>query len=77
MKNFFVYDFAENWLRCSSRKINLPVLGKFDIFFAKSEKNPILSFFSKKNYFGFPFIFFYKGILCKMNPDQILRGIAK
>ena len=55
------------------RKINFPVWGKFDVLFAKSEKNPIPSFFSKKNYFGFPFIFFYKGILCKMNPDQILR----
>ena len=74
-KKFFF--FAETWLNCSSREINLPVLGKFDVLFAKSEKNPIPSFFSKKNYFGFPLIFFYKGILCKMNPDQILRGIAK
>ena len=71
-KRFFF--FAENRLNCISRKINLPVSGKYDVLFAKSEKNPIPSFFSKKNYFGFLFIFFYKGILYKINPDQISRG---
>merc|ERR1712121_583311 len=72
-KRFF--NFSETLHSCSSRKINFRLLGKFDVSFAKSEKNPIPSFFSKKNYFGFPFIFFYKGILCKMNTDQISREL--
>ena len=45
-KKFF--NFAETWHTDSSKQINLPVLGKFDVLFAKSEKNPIPSFFSKK-----------------------------
>ena len=58
-KKFF--NFAETLHTDSSKQINLPVLGKFDVLFAKSEKNPIPSFFSKKNYFGFLFIFFLQG----------------
>ena len=54
-------DFAKNWLSCKSRQINFEYFGTSEVVFAKSEKNPIPSFFSKKNYFGFPLIFFLQG----------------
>ena len=68
----------------------MPFLGKFDVCFAKSEKNLIPSlkfgkfefkntllerpFFRKKITLAFFLFFFYKGILYKINPDQISRG---
>ena len=54
-KNVFFF-FAENWLSCSSRWINVQNFGKFGVFFAKSEKksdskfeNQYKDFHVKKN----------------------------
>ena len=68
----------------------MQVLGKFYDLLAKSEKNLIPGlkfgkidfkntllerpFFRKKITLDFSLFFFYKGILYKMNPDQISRG---
>ena len=72
-----VFFFAETWLSCSSRKINLPVLGKFDVLFAKSEKNPIPSlkigkFDFKKTLLERPF--FRKKITLDFSSIFILQG---
>ena len=37
------FNFAENWLRWSSGQINFEFFGTLEVFFAKSEKNPISS----------------------------------
>ena len=37
------FNFAENWLRWSSGQINFKFFGTLEVFFAKSEKNPISS----------------------------------
>ena len=57
-------DFAQKWLK----KIRF----KFEIWKISVQKYPLgEAFFSKKITKDFPLIFFYMGILYKMNPGQI------
>ena len=71
MKNFFVSDFAENWLSCSLR-LKMCAIFEFSDFAQKWYKKSDSSLKVVRNFTNdFRVKNFSMGILYKINPDQI------